>query len=263
MWSVKLPPDQSEKVRGFLRSKLREERLKNSLWSFSGNGLRVTLYPSGSLVVQGRGAKEWAEKILSLIDPPEGPLAGCDEAGKGEVFGPIVLCCAVVSPERFREVLLLNPKDSKRERDVIGKAKALKDLVEFKFVNITPERFNELYPKYRNLNRLLDNAYWKLIDWAKEKKPIRITVDAYSNKNPFTEVAGIVFKERAEGEVEVAVASLLAKAKFLSELERLKENFGLKLPKGNSREALELARKLVKEEPERARRLLKFSYVLR
>jgi len=53
-------------------------------------------------------------RFLALVQA-EGVLVGCDEAGKGDVFGPLVVCCALIRPENFHKVLELAPKDSKKD----------------------------------------------------------------------------------------------------------------------------------------------------
>ncbi|MDQ7037666.1 MAG: ribonuclease HIII [Aquificota bacterium] len=259
MPSLKIPPGQERRIKEFLAESFRERKIPNSLWSFEGKDAFFTLYPSGILLVQGKEAETWAEEILNLIEVPEGPVAGCDEAGKGEVFGPLILCCAVVKPENYREVLKVAPRDSKKLEDdkVLKKASDLKNLVTYRFVNITPERFNQIYPKVSNINRILDAGYRKLLSWAVREGPVRITVDAYAGKNPFQDVERVRFVKKGEREVEVAVASLLARAKFLVEIRRLEPLYGGKIPKGSSGEAIHRAKELIKRDPERARKLVK------
>ncbi|MDQ7081943.1 MAG: hypothetical protein Q9N34_02305 [Aquificota bacterium] len=108
--SLRVPHDQIERIESFLKaSGLRRRDVKNALWSYEGEGIYLNMYPSGVLLIQGKEAKEWTEKILERIELPKGPLAGCDEVGKGDIFGPLVLCCAIIPPESFRKVLSLTP----------------------------------------------------------------------------------------------------------------------------------------------------------
>ncbi len=264
MTSLKIPPGQEVKVREFLAEMFRERDVPNALWSFEGGGVYFTLYPSGVLLIQGKDTEVWAEKVLDLIEVPDGSVAGCDEVGKGDIFGPLVLCCAVIKPENYRNVLKVAPRDSKRLADdkVIKKALDLRNLVDYRFVNITPERFNQIYSEFKNINRILDAGYRKLIRWALEKEPVSITVDAYTRGNPFQEVKGVRFVNEGEREVEVAVASLLARAKFLSEIRKLETLYGEKIPKGSSEKAVRKARELIRKDPERARKLVKVFMVI-
>ncbi len=263
--SIRVPHDQIEGVEGFLRSSgLKKRRVKNTLWSYEGKGVYLNMYPSGILLIQGRDGDRWAEKILERIEPPEGPLAGCDEVGKGDIFGPLVLCCAVIPPESFRKVLSLAPKDSKimKDEEVLQKAEKLKRLVRTRCIVLMPERLNELYERYGNINRLMDDAYRKLILKIREEfNPERTYVDRYSGRNPFQDIEGVLFFEKGERDVAVSVASIIARAKFLRKVKELEGELGRKIPKGASPEAKELAHSILREKPQQAKRFLKLSFI--
>lgn len=265
MRAIRIPEGEVEKVEEFLRrSGLKERKVKNTLWSYEGEGVYLNMHPSKTLLIQGRDSEAWAERVLSLIDVPEGPLGGCDEAGKGDIFGPLVLCCAVLTPENFRKVLSLNPKDSKllEDEEVMRKAEALRGLVQFKCITLMPERLNELYERYGNLNRLMDDAYLKILEYMlKEFYPLRVVVDRYSIKNPFIGLERVLFLEKGERDVAVSVASILARGKFLKKLREMEETYGVKIPKGASKEAKAEAQKLLRGNPELARRLVKLGWV--
>lgn len=257
MPTLRVPYDQTEKVKELLKRNLKERKVRNALFSFEGGGVYITLYPSGILLVQGKNSEDWIYKVLEIIDPPEGPVAGCDEAGKGDIFGPLVLCCAVIDPENFKEVLKATPKDTKsmEDEEVLRKAEKLKKLVKVRCVKLMPERFNVLYGEFGNLNRLMDSAYGKLIEVIRyEFKPIRITLDAYSKVSPFQ---GVRFLEKGEREVEVSVASIIARGKFLRSLRTLSVDAGVNLPKGAGPEARSLASRIREEDPDLARRVMK------
>ncbi len=265
-YSLRIPHSQVDEVFNLLYSAgLKSRDVQHSLWSFEGEGVYITMYSSGILLIQGVHARDWVDRILEKLRTPEGPVAGCDEAGKGDIFGPLVLCCAVIPPENYLDVLKLAPKDSKKMKDevIIKKARMLKELVRSKCVVIMPERFNQLYKSYRNINRLMDDAYRKLIERIDEEfSPSSIVVDGYSAINPFQGNKKVRFIAKGESEVEVSVASILARAKFLEKLKKLKEETGLEIPKSGDVSAKRLALKLLKEDPQLANRLIKTSFNL-
>ncbi len=265
MKAIKVPEDQVDKIKTFLEGQgLKKRSLKNALWSYEGKDVYLNMYPSGTLLIQGKEAERWTEVVLSQIDAPEGPVAGCDEVGKGDIFGPLVLCCAVIPPESFKEVLLLNPKDSKRMKDeeVLRKAGKLRRLVRVRCITLMPERFNELYEEFGNINRLMDTAYIKLVRVLLEEfKPFKIVVDKYSSRNPFQHIRGVEFLEKGERDVAVSVASLIAREKFLRKLAELEKIYGLRIPKGASGEAKHEAKKIADRDPDLARRLVKLSFL--
>ncbi len=267
MKSLRIPPDQIENVRTFLESQPGTERrsVSNALWSYTNGRTFFTLYPSGILLLQGEDVSYWVGRILEQIPVPEGSVAGCDEAGKGEIFGPLVLCCVLVRPESYREFLSAAPRDTKRMKreEVLRKAEELKPLVRARFVNISPRRFNTLLDTYGNVNRLMDEAYTKLVRRMKEEfSPRRIAIDAYSPRNPFEGEESVLFESKGEDRYpEISAAAILAKERYLRSLRKLEETFGIKIPGGSGREAKELARRLVEIRKDIAPDLLKMNFV--
>jgi ribonuclease HIII len=79
----------------------------------AGEGVRLTLYASGKLLLQGKRAREVQGELAAfgLLDPlpagaaagagggaaaPPPPLIGSDETGKGDYFGPLAVAAASV-----------------------------------------------------------------------------------------------------------------------------------------------------------------------
>ena len=91
---------------------------------------------------------------------PAGTI-GTDESGKGDYFGPLVVA-GVYVPDGGREVLAaLGVRDSKTLSDgqVERLARAVREAYPTAVVAIGPERYNALYAKVGNLNRLLAWAH--------------------------------------------------------------------------------------------------------
>lgn len=265
MKALRLPEKDIRRVEDFLKSSgFKRREVRNTLWSYEGEDIYFNMYPSGTLLIQGKEADEWVEKILSVVDNLRFPVGGCDEVGKGDIFGPLVLCCAVITPENFKKVLLLNPKDSKllKDEEVLKKAKELRKLVKVKCITLMPERFNELYESYKNINRLMDDAYRKLVRVVlSEFKLNKVVVDRYSSRDPFGDVKEVEFIEKGERDVAVSVASIMAREKFLRRLKELEERFGIEVPKGASGEVKHRAKELLKKDPSLARKVLKLSFL--
>ncbi|RMH79312.1 MAG: ribonuclease HIII [Acidobacteria bacterium] len=251
--TLKVPPQEKDRLKKeLLKMGFEEGFVPNTVWSLRCGGNQALLYPSGSLLLQGAHAQELKEKILSLLSSLDRTQIGCDESGKGDVFGPLVVCCAIVKPEYYKKVLSLNPKDSKNLRDDHLKMlyKALKEFVEHNCLILEPQELNKLHEEFKNLNRILDYAYGQLLGSLFQSYPeAQFFVDAYSKKNPFGDK--VVYETRAEERLAVAVASILARGKFLAWL----SSHGL--PKGSSREVINMAKELLRREPERAKRVLK------
>lgn len=182
---------------------------------------------------------------------------GIDESGKGDYFGPLVIAAVHVTPQIEEDLLALNVRDSKKIADsVIRKLEVdIKTLCRHSVIAIGPERYNELYGKIRNLNRLLAWGHAKALETLLEQVPCeRAIADQFGDErlilNALQEKGRkITLEQRHKGEEDIAVAaaSIVARAEFVRRLERLAAQWGLPLPKGAS-PAVELAAKaLVKK----------------
>ena len=200
------------------------------------------------------GAKESAKQ--PELFPPEPGWIGTDESGKGDYFGPLVVA-GVFLPEGQEEVLReLGVKDSKRTSDNRARelAAIIKKGYKHSVVAIGPEKYNDLYAKLRNLNKLLAwshaRAIENILEGTRAGRAItdqfgdeRFVLEALMKKGRTIE---LVQKVRAEEDMAVAAASILARAEFLTRLHFLGRDIGLDLPKGSSPATEEAGRELVR-----------------
>lgn len=190
--------------------------------------------------------------------PPEPGRIGTDESGKGDFFGPLVVA-AFFLPEGQDEVLReLGVKDSKRTSDgrCLEIAGTLRRAYPYhSVVAIGPEKYNELWAKLRNLNRLLAWGHARAIENVLERVPAGKAVTDQFGDEKFVRQAllkkgkdiELVQMPRAEEDLAVAAASILARAEFLSRLRGLSREFGVELPKGASEQVEAAAVRLVKD----------------
>ncbi len=188
---------------------------------------------------------------------PEPGRIGSDESGKGDFFGPLVVA-AFFMPEGQDEVLReLGVKDSKRTSDARCReiAETLKRGYPYhSVVSIGPEKYNELWAKLRNLNRLLAWGHARAIENILERVPAGKAVTDQFGDERFVRNAllkkgreiELVQMPRAEEDPAVAAASILARAEFLTRLHFLSKDVGFELPKGASDLVEAAAVKLVK-----------------
>ena len=82
---------------------------------------------------------------------------GSDEAGKGDYFGPLVIAGVCLKSNRISQLQELNIRDSKKISD--GRILKLDDFIRENFIYsvvvINPEKYNLLFSKMKNLNRIL------------------------------------------------------------------------------------------------------------
>ncbi len=148
---------------------------------------------------------------------------GGDEAGKGDVFGPLVVVAAYGGKERVRDSKLLS------DRAIMKAFESLKE-VPHEVRVVMPVEYNKLYQRFGNLNKLLAHLYREVLDKLRAKvgeKPICI------DKFGAFSYPGATVVEKAESKCPcVALASMLARAYFLKGLRELEERYNIDLPKG-------------------------------
>jgi len=85
---------------------------------------------------------------------------GTDETGKGDIFGPLVVAGVFVNEKTKVRLRKLGVKDSKELTDStiweMAKKIAAVEGLQFKVISVEPESYNQLYDKYKNINKLLD-----------------------------------------------------------------------------------------------------------
>ena len=186
------------------------------------------------------------------------PRIGLDESGKGDYFGPLVIASVFVDAKTEDRLVTSGVRDSKLLYDnrIIALAEQIKALCPHFVVPIEPIRYNELYTKVKNLNRLLAWGH----AWALENLLEKVTCDlAIVDKFGDESYVRAVLKEKgrqitviqqthAEIDIAVAAASILARAKFVQNVEQLSKKVGKTLPKGASDPLIvKIGRELVAE----------------
>jgi ribonuclease HIII len=198
--------------------------------------------------------------------PPEtDPHIGTDEAGKGDFFGPMVTGGVYVDARTAQILRTLGVRDSKtvNDRELRGLASNIREVVpegQRAVLVLAPKRYNELYGQMRsegkNLNTLLAWTHTRVIeDLIKSGlRPSFILSDQFGDKRYIesrllmdTRLSGVpvVQVHRAEADVGVAAASILARDGFLRWLDQASKTLGVTLPKGASPQVIETARSLV------------------
>lgn len=239
------------------------------------NKLSVAVYEKGpKVLVQGKGMEEFVQfelepKILGEarlgyeeVHSPEmfEPHLGVDESGKGDFFGPLVVSGVYVDRGIARKLLNAGVQDSKR----IGtdaRIRALGEIIRksagalVETVLIGPQRYNELYEKFANLNKLLGWGHARVIENLLTKKPDcpRALSDQFADAHLIEQSLMrhgrkiyIEQRPKAESDIAVAAASILAREAFINWLERRGKELGLRLERGASASVKEAAKKLVK-----------------
>jgi ribonuclease HIII len=267
LYTLKLDETQRKKLRAALEKRLwLEKKVEYADFAYVGPKVQVVAYTSGKLVVQGKGTEEFVQNILEPevtgvallgydeIHHPEWfeLHAGCDEAGKGDVFGPLVTACVIAGGEQIKELRAAGVRDSKKisDAEVMKLEKIIRDTkgVAVASAQCSMEKYNELMSKPgANLNHLLSWLHsrslgdaldkyseagnktavrWGLLDqFARNDR-----VEIYLKRKDFE----LRRRTKAESDPVVAAASIMARAGFLRGMRNLSEEAGVKLMKGAS-----------------------------
>lgn len=227
----------------------------------------LVFYESGKLVIQGKGTQEFIEFVLepeilkearlgyeAVLDPDLLlPRLGVDESGKGDFFGPLCVAGAYINESVVNAWKDAGVRDSKN----ISSDKKIKDLAEMirktpgcvtTVVPIGNEAYNRLYTKMGSVNAILAWGHARVIEnlmalkYQMNPPPMRAISDQFAANKAV--VAGalmslgrsieLVQKHRAESDLAVAAASILARHEFVSRLGALEKQYGMGLPKGAS-----------------------------
>lgn len=221
--------------------------------------VNVTAYESGKTVIQGKGTEEFIEFILEpeilhdLVeknDPAEEiitPHGGIDESGKGDFFGPLVIAGVNVTEETGKALKALGVCDSKKitsDKKIASLALEIKKCVgkeNFAIVHFKMETYNRLYERFGNLNRMLAWGHATVIEKLLEQNPRipRMLSDQFAdpsliNRALMERGREIIVEQRtkAESDIAVAAASILARDRFVSCVALLEQETGFTLPKG-------------------------------
>jgi ribonuclease HIII len=227
----------------------------------------VVFYESGKLVVQGKGTQEFIEFVLepeilkearlgyeTVLNPELlAPRLGVDESGKGDFFGPLCVAGVYVNESVVNAWKDAGIRDSKN----ISSDRKIKELAEL--IRNTPgcvsvpvvvgnEAYNRLYTQMRSVNSLLAWGHARVIENLMGQKhrmnppTVRAISDQFASSKET--VAGalmslgrgieLIQKHRAEEDLAVAAASILARCDFITRLAALEKQFGMEFPRGAS-----------------------------
>ena len=275
-YTIKLTPDQMDATARILREgNYRPRRVEYALAAAEGEDCQIVLYQSGKCLVQGKGAADWVTFVLEpqvlgearlgyedVLNPEaNAPHMGVDESGKGDFFGPLVIAAAYVDETIAKDLKALNVRDSK----TITTDKAAQDLAKkirarlgekFVVVSIGPSAYNRLYATMGSVNRILAWGHARAIENLLEKVPTcpRALSDQFGPEQQIQRALQqkgrkikLEQRHKAESDIAVAAASILARSGFLTAMDKLGEKYGVKLPKGASDKVKQVAGEIAKK----------------
>jgi ribonuclease HIII len=237
----------------------------------------VVFYESGKLVVQGKGTQEFVEFVLEpevlqqaklgyeAVLNPDLLLAriGVDESGKGDFFGPMCVAGVYVNElvlTAWQEAGVRDSKNISSDKKIAALAKLIKDTpgCVTTVVPIGNEAYNRLHAKMGSVNAVLAWGHARVIENLMGQRhrmnppPVRAISDQFAASKSVVAKAlmamgrelELVQRHKAEEDLAVAAASILARDEFVKRLAALGQEYNVELPKGAGANVDAIAREL-------------------
>lgn len=266
--TVKLTEAQADALEHIVRDgtfQLRE--VPYARYSGQKKDLNVTFYASGKLVVQGKGTEDFVRFVLEprilgearlgyeAILQPEllDPRLGIDESGKGDFFGPLCIAGVYVNADilgAWKEAGIRDSKNISSDTQIAKLAELIRKTpgCVHSVVAVGNEAYNRMHSRNGSVNRVLAWGHARVIENLLGQRhrmippPIRAISDQFARDKSTIERAlmelgrglELVQRHKAEEDLAVAAASILARDEFVSRLRKLEKQYELPLPKGAS-----------------------------
>lgn len=169
---------------------------------------------------------------------------GTDESGKGDFFGPLVIAGVLADEKTAQYFLDLGIKDSKKlsDKKMLAMATEIKKVAPYSVIAISNSKYNELYNNMKNLNKLLAWGHARAIENVLEKQHCEYALsDKFGDESLIKSALmkngrSIRLEQmcKAESDIAVAAASVLARATFVQKLQEMENTYGLRFQKGCS-----------------------------
>lgn len=225
-------------------------------------GLVVNLYDNGKIVIGGTDAAERQriEGFLATIEAQQsikvarayapieatGTRIGTDEAGKGDFFGPLVIAGVMANEAQAAQMVQLGVRDSKSlsESSIQNLVPAIKTVLgpkQYSVITIGPLKYNQLFKQMKNLNRLLAWGHARAIENLLQSHPhCQLAIADQFGDTSYIENAlmkrgqtiQLIQTPKAEREITVAAASILARHAFIAGLQKLQAKYNVAFPRG-------------------------------
>lgn len=229
----------------------------------------ISIYNSGKVLIQGKDTENWFERInsylsldLSLssensqvetskqsqdIDLTQYskiyPRIGTDESGKGDFFGPLVTASFEVKSSKTEKLLLeLGVSDSKKKSDskIQELAPLIKQIGAYRVVKISPGKYNNLYSKMKNINKILGWSHARAIEDILMNSHSNLAIaDQFGDEKIINtsllnlgKNITLVQTPRGERDIAVAAASILARDAFIRSIRDLEKKYHSQFPLG-------------------------------
>lgn len=279
IFSEKVPTSKQGAIKDFILQNFEAtvSPKEYAFWHIKNADFSATFYNSSKFVIQGKNIQPLLEKLASeffeinpslQLSPARGEeealqpviyatYIGTDESGKGDFFGPLVVAGVMIEEKNRQMFIDLGIKDSKTLKDsgMLKMAQQIQKHSTHSVVVISNSKYNELYGNFKNLNKLLAWGHARVIENILEKKPCQYALsDKFADESL---IKNALFKNgktikldqrvRAESDIAVAAASVLARAMFVQKMKQMENFYGCNFPKGCNNQVKTAARTFIEK----------------
>lgn len=269
IFSEKIETNKQEELKKFILQNFEADLnpKQYAFWEIKNKDFVATFYNSGKFVIQGKNINLLLEKLSELNIIETGKLnptpdevhkkeiadtttqllnyscyIGTDESGKGDFFGPLVIAGVLLNKKNHAIFEELGIKDSKtlKDADMIKMSQQIQKHSVYSVVSISNQKYNELYTNFKNLNKLLAWGHAKVIENILEKEKCDYALsDKFGDESLILNALQkhgqkikLEQRTKAESDIAVAAASVLARATFVQKMKTMENFYGCKFPKG-------------------------------
>ncbi|HVX93058.1 MAG TPA: ribonuclease HIII, partial [Candidatus Dojkabacteria bacterium] len=224
---------------------------------YKKDGTYISIYTSGKVVVQGLNISSIVQSLNGFnglggvgvqgggIDESFIPHIGADEVGKGDFFGPLIVCAAYVSTENLSLLKGLGVTDSKKISDkrIAEIYNQIQEKILYRVWTLNPVEYNERILKAKNIALVLAELHGDNIkEFVRElsNRGIeynKIVIDQFSsNKGRLAKHLSQYnmeqFHQAESKDITVAMASIIARYYFIQAMKTMSEKYDMVFPYG-------------------------------
>ncbi|HIE58317.1 MAG TPA: ribonuclease HIII, partial [Anaerolineales bacterium] len=163
----------------------------------------------------------------------------------GDLFGPLVVAGVVLTPDIEVTLARRGVRDSKIISDtrILELARIIRANCPIEVLTLLPPNYNIAYEQHgRNLNRLLAWGHAQVITKLSQRMPVGKAIsDQFGDESLLVEALAdegcqitLEQRPRAESDLAVAAASIIARAEFVTAMQDYTQKSGLEIPLGSS-----------------------------
>lgn len=260
--TLKMSDKQIKDLEYKYRSYKKRNDIQYTHFQIKGSDVVITAYTSGKVVFSGEGAEYHASFYSDIIPKKETKsqsqvkniaMAGSDEVGTGDYFGPIIVCAAIVEEEDYKHLPLDLIADTKQMNDELVRkiAPVIAKQLKYSLLILDNKKYNEIH-KTQNMNvikaKLHNKAFVNLE--SRYEMPSLCVIDQFLAApsyykhlaNEAQVFRNLTFETKAENKfIAVACAAILARNAFLDVFDKFEAHYEMPFPKGAGKKVDEFA----------------------